>query len=196
MLTKRPGQLRNAPNSVRADEPLSSYNIFVYWLVSYMTLKLCGKFFMALAAILSIGGLLGCAAWMSTPAAQSLATATPPACQPAQISNNTFPEIQGAMNSDGEMWALLFFDKGHAKEDLKIVWRITGSGEQFTVTARSADGTVVSPIWGPERHGSSTWERPGAEWGTGFNFPTPGCWTLTATRGATTGAIRLDILSP
>ena len=37
------------------------------------------------------------------------------------------------MSTDGEMWALLFFDKAHAKEDLKIVWRITGSGKQFTV---------------------------------------------------------------
>ena len=94
------------------------------------------------------------------------------------------------------MWALLFFDKAHAKEDLKIVWRITGSGKQFTVQARNEDGTVVSPTWGPEDHGGSTWERPGYEWGTGFNFPKPGCWTLTATRGTTIGEIRLDILAP
>jgi hypothetical protein len=126
-------------------------------------------------------------------------TPTLVACQPSQIqqSKNDFPEIQGTMRSGGEMWALLFFDKAHAKEDAKIVWRITGSGKQFSVQARHDDGTVIFPIWGPDDHGQgSNWERPGNEWGTGFNFPKPGCWTLTATRGTTTGEIRLDVLAP
>ena len=126
-------------------------------------------------------------------------TPTLVACQLSQIqqSKNDFPEIQGTMRSDGEMWALLFFDKAHAKEDEKIVWRITGSGKQFSVQARHDDGTVIFPIWGPDDHGQgSNWERPGNEWGTGFNFPQPGCWTLTATRGTTTGEIRLDVLAP
>jgi hypothetical protein len=120
------------------------------------------------------------------------------ACQPSriQISKNEFPEIQGTMNSAGELWALLFFDKAHAKQDLKIVWRMTGSSEQFSIQARHADGTVTSPSWGPEYHGSSNWERPGTEWGTGFNFPKPGCWTLTATRGSTLGEIYLEVLAP
>jgi hypothetical protein len=163
-----------------------------------MTLKMFDKFLIALIAILSIGSMIGCTASALTPASKSFATATLTACQPSrtQISKNEFPEIQGTMSSDGEMWALLFFDKAHAKEDLKIVWRITGSGQQFTVLARNEDGTVVSPTWGPEDHGGSSWERPGYEWGTGFNFPKPGCWTLTATRGTTVGQIRLDILSP
>lgn len=148
--------------------------------------------------ILSIGSLTGCRALTIMPAPESLSTATPAACQPSrmQTSKNGIPEIQGTMRAEGEMWVLLFFDKAHAKEDLKIVWRITGSGEQFTVQARNEDGTVVSPTWGPDYHGSSTWERPGYEWGTGFNFPKPGCWTLTATRGTTIGEIRLDILAP
>jgi hypothetical protein len=45
--------------------------------------------------------------------AQSTPIATQPACQPSQTeqSKNDFPEIQGTMKSDGEMWALQFFDK-------------------------------------------------------------------------------------
>jgi hypothetical protein len=132
--------------------------------------------------------------------APSTPVATQPACQPSQIhpSKNDFPEIQGTMKSDGELWALLFFGEAHAEQDEKIVWRITstGTGKQFDVQAQHEDGTIIRPIWGPEYHGGSNWERPGDEWGTGFNFPKPGCWTLTVTRGATIGEIRLDVLAP
>jgi hypothetical protein len=154
------------------------------------------KFFEIFIAVLIIGCLAGCTA--STPASVPFATATLATCQPSRIqtSKNDFPEIQGTMSSEGEMWALLFFDKAHAKEELKIVWRITGTGEQFIVQARHEDGTVISPIWGPEAHGGSNWDRPGDEWGTGFNFPKPGCWTLTATRGTTIGEISLNVLPP
>ncbi len=121
--------------------------------------------------------------------------ATQSACQPSQTqpSKNGFPEIQGTMKSDGEMWALLFFDKAQAKQDEKIVWRITGTGMQLDAQAKHEDGTIIHPSWGPEYHGGSNWERPGEEWGTGFNFPKPGCWTLTITRGTTIGEIRLAV---
>lgn len=125
-------------------------------------------------------------------------SATPLACQPSQTqpSKNGFPEVQGTMKSDGELWALLFFDKAQANQDEKIVWRIKGTGKRFDIQAQHEDGTIIRPIWGPEYHGSSNWERPGDEWGTGFNFPKPGCWTLTVTLGATTGEIRLEVLAP
>ena len=127
-------------------------------------------------------------------ATQSTSVATQPACQASQIrpSKIVVPETQGTMKSDGEMWALLFFDQAKAKEDEKIVWRITGTGKQFDVQAKHEDGTIIRPSW-IEYHGSSNWERPGEEWGTGFNFPKPGCWTLTVTRGTTIGEIRLDV---
>ena len=128
-----------------------------------------------------------------------IVSATLPACQPSPIQRSKvdFPEVRGTMKSDGEMWALLFFDQAQAGKEEKIVWRITGSGRQFNVRARNDDGTVIFPTWGPVDHGQgSNWHRPGNEWGTGFNFPEPGCWTLTATRGTTTGEIRLNVLAP
>ena len=97
------------------------------------------------------------------------------------------------MKSGGEVWALLFFDRAQARQDEKIVWRITGTGGPLQIRAQHEDGTITQPIWGPEYHDSSSWDRPGAEWGTGFNFPEPGCWTLTATLGATVGDIRLQV---
>ncbi len=143
------------------------------------------------------------AACTSTPnpigvtSSSALPIATPAVCQPSQIQHpqNGLSEVQGTTNSAVEIWALLFFDQAHAKQDSKIVWRITGTGS-FSVQARHEDGTVIHPIWGPEYHESSTWERPGDEWGTGFNFPKPGCWTLTVTRGAAAGEIRLEVLDP
>ncbi len=99
------------------------------------------------------------------------------------------------MKSDGEMWALLFFETAHTNEDEKIVWRVTGEADELHAEARSEEGTIITPIW-VEYHGGSNWQRPGQEWGMGFNFPTTGCWTITVTRGATTGTISIDVLDP
>ena len=100
------------------------------------------------------------------------------------------------MQTEGELWALLFFNKAVVDEEEKIVWRITGSGGDFNVQAQAEDGTLISPVWGPEHHESSTWDRPGEEWGTGFNFPKAGCWTLTVSYGETIGEISLDVVNP
>ena len=139
--------------------------------------------------------LVACASTL-VPAAP---TATQPACQPSKIlkSKDKFPEIQGTMKSDGELWALLFFDSAAANQDLKFVWRITttGTGQGFHIEAKSENGKIILPIWGPEFHGGSNWNRPGEEWGTGFNFPEPGCWTITVTSGATIGEIYIDVLA-
>jgi hypothetical protein len=143
--------------------------------------------------------LAACASMPNRPGAtptQSAPAASQTACLPSQTkqSKTGIPEAQGTMKSDGEMWALLFFDKAYAGKDEKIVWRITGIGKQFDAQAQHEDGTIILPSW-VDYHGGSSWERPGDEWGTGFNFPKPGCWTLTITRGTTIGEIRLDVLA-
>jgi hypothetical protein len=160
--------------------------------ITNKVLKLIRTFPKVLTVILMMGGLAGCTAL--TRPSEPLPTATVAACQPSpiQTSPTGFSEIQGTMHSDGELWALVFFGKAHAQEEVKIVWRITGTGT-FTAQARHEDGTLISPVWGPEAHGDSNWERPGLEWGTGFNFPKPGCWTLTVALGATKGDIWLEV---
>jgi hypothetical protein len=145
---------------------------------------------------LSMGSLAACSPLIH-PSGPSAVTPNA-GCTPSQIqvTKNQLPEIQGTMKTGGELWALLFFKEAHAKEDLKIVWRMTGSNYLFTVKAKNQNGTIVSPTWGPDYHTGSDWKRPGEEWGTGFNFPEPGCWSLTASRGTITGEIRLDVLAP
>jgi len=96
------------------------------------------------------------------------------------------------MKTKGELWALLFFETAHVDEDEKIVWRISGEGDQFQAQAENEEGTRIQPVW-MEYHGGSNWQRPGQEWGTGFNFPSPGCWRITVNRGETTGTISLNV---
>lgn len=137
-----------------------------------MASKMVYRFFASCTTIFIITALPGCTT-VTTPAAEPISTAISEVCQPSQLqtSESGFSEIQGTMRSEGELWALLFFGKAHVAEELKMVWRITGTDEQFIVQGRHEDGAVISPIWGPEYHEDSNWERPGEEWGTSFTFP-------------------------
>jgi hypothetical protein len=122
-------------------------------------------------------------------------TLTPTVCQPSEIleSQVAFGEIQGDMQSDGTLWALLFFKAVYVNAEAKIVWRITGEDGEFEAQAQSEAGEIIQPVW-EQYHESSTWERPGEEWGTVFIFPEPGCWTITVTYGETAGTITLKVL--
>ena len=94
------------------------------------------------------------------------------------------PELHADSIGNGDVWALLL-SCAHigAGQDTNIVWRATGSGA-FSVTANGPDNMSMGPTFPPNPHGGSTWERPGDEWGTIFNFPKAGCWQLQVSRGA------------
>ena len=150
-------------------------------------------------AMLTLVGLAACGPASEGPGAKPAPTAETKqsACQPSKIQPTAsgFSEVRATMNSSGEIWALLFFDTARTLTDEKIVWRISGSG-QLDFRAENGNGIVIHPVWGPDFHESSNWNRPGEEWGTGFNFPERGCWTITVTHGATVGEIRLSVLAP
>lgn len=102
-----------------------------------------------------------------------------------------------------EVWALFFntwpLPPGEAvripvDEEVKIVWRSTGDGA-FTIEAGGPDGMSVEPVWGPDVHGSSNWERPGQEWGTGWIFPATGCWTFEVSRGNTSARVVAEVFA-
>ena len=118
-------------------------------------------------------------------------TKTQIACQPSQIQETGV--AFGEMESDGELWALLFFKTAYTQTEQKIVWRITGEGGAFEARAQSEDRTVIEPVW-QQYHESSTWERPNEKWVRGFNFPAPGCWRITVSYGETKGMIALKVL--
>ncbi|EFH89771.1 hypothetical protein [Ktedonobacter racemifer] len=130
-----------------------------------------------------------------TPRQASLLPFTPPTkCQPPSPISTKLPEVRGT-TPNAELWALLFPTSGlpiKAKQEIKIVWRMTGSGD-IHLRAYNPDGKSVNPVWGPEEHGGSSWNRPGAEWGTGFNFPTPGCWNVHVERTNVSGDVWFNV---
>lgn len=134
----------------------------------------------------------------TTPTATARATPATviggPGCHPPSLVTPSaigFPEVHG-VSSNGELWVLLFNDL-RAKQEIKIVWRMTGTGNLHLV-ALGAQGQRLAPVWGPEAHGTSNWNRPGDEWGTGFTFPIAGCWNIHATRDDTVGDVWLMIV--
>jgi hypothetical protein len=79
-----------------------------------------------------------------------------------------------------------------AGEQLKIVWRMTGSGP-LRVAVVAPDGSARPLAFGPQRHTASSFRGPGDEWGTGLRFDTAGCWHIHLTRSDTSGDIWLDV---
>lgn len=141
------------------------------------------------------------------PTTTALSRTTEPAaagdCRPALTEKAPLigPEARAESGDDIEVWALIFnswnLRNGDpvqipARQEAKIVWRITGDGE-LLIDAIGPDGTVVAPDWGPEDHGSSNWNRPGDEWGTGWTFPRAGCWTFRIVRGSSTAILDVDV---
>ena len=142
---------------------------------------------MAIAGCLLIAG---CTA--DRPRSERQSSGPPPLPCPtsAELSDGTGgPQRQGT-GTDATLWALFFGPKAVAGQEIKIAWRMTGAGD-LTMNATGENGATVKPVWGPEAHPSSTFQRPGEEWGTGWVFPTAGCWTFNATR--TTGRAQLAI---
>jgi hypothetical protein len=106
-------------------------------------------------------------------------------------------ELHADTIGNGDVWALLLMGPHiAASRDTKIVWRATGSGA-FSVIAIDSDGTIASPQARPEPHpGGSNWAHPGDEWGTVFDFPQPGCWELSVTRGTSLTATIWLVVTP
>ena len=124
-----------------------------------------------------------------------------PACKPAsQViipqGNQTpagagLPQMEGKAPG-GQLWALFFNGwPMRAHQQNKIVWRMTGTGD-LNLVANGPGGQVVHPsdvIY----HESSSWDRPGEEWGSSFVFPVPGCWDIHASREKLTGDVWIEI---
>lgn len=76
--------------------------------------------------------------------------------------------------------------------EVKIVWRATGEGD-LDLVARGPSGELVEPAFGPQAHMGSNWDRPGEEWGSGWVFPEPGCWTIVLDRGGSRVEIVVEV---
>lgn len=157
-------------------------------------LKIHHSIFISFVLLISLISLTG----LNTHSVSAQGIANGSECTPYPLieSPNSFPEVKG-QSVHQEVWALLFpyHLPLRANEDVKIVWRITGNGE-FSALARHADGTTLLPIWGPDSHLGSSWNRPGHEWGTGFRFPKAGCWRVIVQRGDDMGEVDLLVVDP
>ncbi|NUT37693.1 MAG: hypothetical protein HOV79_32005 [Hamadaea sp.] len=129
----------------------------------------------------------------TTGSAPARAVIGPPVAE-CPATADTDPIVRQGTGHGVEMWAMLFarYADLRAREELKIVVRLTG-GQEVTVTADGPQDAVVLPVWGPEWHGGSNFDRPGAEFGVGFTFPTGGCWRIRVVNEAGVGELVLRI---
>jgi hypothetical protein len=135
--------------------------------------------FAALAVLVCCLLAAGCTADRPPAARPSPAQACPSSAK-IDAGGRGIPERQGT-GVGATLWALFFGATVIAGQEIKVVWRMTGSGD-LTMNATGENGTTITPSWGPEIHSSSSFQRPGDEWGTGWVFPAAGCWTVNATR--------------
>lgn len=122
-----------------------------------------------------------------------------PECRPASpiapYDGDSFPEVR-ATGHGIRAWGLMMPRKGYpplrADQELKVVWRVTGSGP-LSATATGPDGRDRPLAWGPEPHDGSSYKRPGDEWGVGYRLDDPGCWHMRLTRGSDTADVWLRV---
>jgi hypothetical protein len=145
-----------------------------------------------LVAVLPL--VAGCSAEPSAtePSAAEPSAAEPSATEPSATEAcgaQALEEVEGRA-TDATLWALPFAPQPfRAGQEVKIVWRMTGSGPpRFAVVGPSGEAPDALR-WGPEPHADSTWNRPGEEWGTGIRFPAPGCWRVTVRRDRGAGTV-------
>jgi hypothetical protein len=99
------------------------------------------------------------------------------------------------VSSTAQLWGLALGPgevPPRAGDELKIVWRMTGSGP-LRIVFTAPDGRQRPLVFGPEAHSASSYHRPGDEWGTGFRFATHGCWHIHLARDDTSGDVWLNV---
>lgn len=151
-------------------------------------------------AVVLVAGLTACT---SSPPAEvaaepSAVTAVPagPDCgssSPARVLIPGLVELAG-VSTAGELAVLVTRpDALTVGQDVKLIWRVTGAGP-LQLSATAPGGSDMQPlVWGPTPHPTSTWQRPGDEWGTGYRFTSAGCWRLAATRDGASGYVTLTV---
>lgn len=142
-----------------------------------------------------------CAPSQGSPSSGSSATTHPSpvaaaGCAPASPSGAFAGEVQGTATG-GTVWAWFMqsYPPQAGVED-KTIWRLNGpstAGLVPTFTLNGPASAMGRLDWGPDYHLSSTWNRPGDEYGTGLLFPVAGCWDLHVSLGPVTGDVYVAV---
>ena len=144
-----------------------------------------------------LAGLAG-ASVVSGAGTTGLQSQTTCLASPVSLSPDGSHDISGAARG-GVVWALVFepprlLNRSRAefayRKHVKIAWHVTGRGP-LRIAGRGPGGAAATLTSGPDRHQSSTWQRPGREWGSVISFARPGCWRIEVRTDTTRGAIRL-----
>ena len=147
-----------------------------------------------LALGIGMAAVSGCTA-AERPAAKEGAPHAKPSLPLSQQLNQVPGTEVRAESSTLETWALLYQPTPwRAGEEVKVVWRTTGTGA-FEVVAVGPDSQVVQPISGPTPHFDSNWGRPGDEWGTFFRLDAPGKWMLRVERGQASASLAVTVIA-
>jgi hypothetical protein len=138
-----------------------------------------------------------------TTAVAPASTASPPTADrcdadgatPIDADNRQGPEVVGDA-SDATVYGLMFTHRPPIRvgDEVKIVWRMTGQGD-LAVRFVDPSGRERPLVFGPEPHGSSNYDRPGDEWGTGFLFDRVGCWQIHLERDVGIGDVWIDVVA-
>ena len=112
-------------------------------------------------------------------------------CRPVSPTGAFTGEVYGTATG-GTVWAwfMVAYPPRAGIED-KTIWRFDGQGASWapTFTLAGPASQAGRLNWGPSIHDSSSWNRPGTEFGTGLLFPTTGCWDVHVTVGLLTGDV-------
>jgi hypothetical protein len=112
---------------------------------------------------------------------------------PDEVVAHGLIELKGDAGP-ASLWALVFHDHPFVvSEQVKIAWHMTGTGPLRLSASNLDTGKVVAPWNGPDAHSSSSWHRPGEEWGSVWVFPSAGCWRITAARSNVTGSLTVTV---
>ena len=142
-------------------------------------------------ALVLAGALGACTSDDDPPPPAATETAS---CTPMPVVGD---QVEGGSDDGTSVWAILQRTEGgpvQVGEEVKVVVRMTGEGD-LEVSATQPDGGPTEIDWGPESHGSSSFKRPGAEWGFGVTFTEPGCWTIALDRTESgSGYLQLEVV--
>ena len=101
-------------------------------------------------------------------------------------------EIQGRGADGTTLWALVPRGVPIASgEQVTIVWRMPGVS-RLALTAVAPGGEQIEASLVVLDPGVD-WSRPGDAWSSRFTFPEPGCWRISARRGAVHGDVWLRV---
>ena len=122
-----------------------------------------------------------------------------PGCAPASpLRAPDLPEVQATPGGSTTAYGLLFTERAPltaGAKTVKMVWRVTGRG-LLDLSVLDPHGDAKRLAWGPEFHDSSSYRRPGEEWGMGVVLDEPGCWEVRLRRASGTAHVWLDVRPP